>query len=90
MTDKIIENIKAKMSIDEFVAELEDKILDYADYEQMEDEGIEDEYEFYENFRNDEAEDDIFQYLIERENPNLELDDYMIVYENIKDYYLEN
>ena len=85
--EKIIENIKTKMSKENFIDELDQRILDYADYEQMEDEGISDEYEYYDNYCTDEAQDDILQSLIEKEYSNLELNDYMKIYEPLKKYY---
>jgi hypothetical protein len=59
MQKEISDFVKTLYSIDALQEEIQERMHDYIDYEQMEDEGIEDESEYYDAFGRGEAESSI-------------------------------
>lgn len=59
MQKEISDFVKTLYTIDSLLEEIEERMYEYIDYEQMEDEGIEDEHEYYKEFGRGEAESSI-------------------------------
>ena len=89
--EKVIAYIKEHYSIDDINDMIDDVKMDYVDYEQMEDEGIEDEFEFYDNYRTNEAESDVIEFELMKKackalNIELDIDEHCRVYDTIEEY----
>jgi len=69
----------------------EDQKLEYVDYEQMKDEGIEDEFEYYSNYCTREAADDIIEGILikyaESKGFTFSINEHCKLYDLLQDYY---
>ena len=89
----VIDRIREDHPADEFLAELDETIIGYCDYEQMEDEGIEDEFEWYSNFGSGEAESDVIEqnYIVKTSKEmgiQLTTDEHCEMFDELNEFYL--
>lgn len=80
-----------KYSEDDITQIYDEEIINWVDYDQMNDENIEDEYEYYNEFGRGEAEDTIISNLIQEAKSKLELPitdlEYIALFQKIKEHY---
>ncbi len=76
MVKRIKEEILKENTIEEIISMIDDAKLDYIDYDQMEEEGIKDEFEYYNEYNNFEAEDSVLNSLVEYACVNLDFNLY--------------
>ncbi len=90
---QIITQIKQENSSVEVIDLFDEEVLNWIDHEQMESEGIENEYDYYTDFGNGEAENVIYESLINdwmkthNKNKKLSFHDHCRVYELLEETY---